>query len=165
MATRIDRDPARVAEDVRRGLVTAEAAQTIYGVAVTGDGWEVPATEVRRLEIRSERIGRVAERSWATRADVTPTGRPLGEYLQQPPTARRSARGAGIRSLPPKEPWKASAVAVRSPMQKAGSRRSTDPDFFLVEYCCPSCATLLDSEVVWRDDPPLHDRPTSWPGE
>ena len=34
-----------------------------------------------------------------------------------------------------------------------------DPDFTLLEHCCPDCGTLLDTEVVWRDDPPLDDEP------
>jgi acetone carboxylase gamma subunit len=34
--------------------------------------------------------------------------------------------------------------------------------FFLREFFCPQCATLLEVEVVYQDDPPLHDEIFRW---
>jgi N-methylhydantoinase B len=160
----VDRLPEMVADDVQRGLVTAGAAHDIYGVVVTADGWDEPATQTRRLAIRSARLGRAADPAHATRAQVTRSGRPLGEYLQQAADGATQCTWCGASLCAAGEAWKEHVATVRSAVQKAGSHRSTDLDFILAEYCCPTCATLLDTEVVWRDDPPLHDHPTSWPG-
>jgi N-methylhydantoinase B len=43
-----ERDPERVADDVREGFVTAEAARGVYGVALREDG-TVDAAETARL--------------------------------------------------------------------------------------------------------------------
>jgi N-methylhydantoinase B len=161
----IDRDPAAVVDDVRRGLVTADAGRAIYGVVVDGDGWDAPATAARRLEIRSDRLGKAADPGRAARAEVAPSGRPLSEYLQQSGDGATQCTWCGDQVAAPGASWKETATAVRSPIAKAGSHRSTDTDFVLAEYCCPTCATLLDTEVVWRHDPPLHDHLKSWPAE
>ncbi|HEY3223773.1 MAG TPA: hydantoinase B/oxoprolinase family protein [Pseudolabrys sp.] len=53
----IDRDPLAVLQDFRRGWVSREIAEKIYGVILTGDGKTVDneATESCRREIRDER--------------------------------------------------------------------------------------------------------------
>ncbi|GAA3792943.1 hydantoinase B/oxoprolinase family protein [Amycolatopsis tucumanensis] len=56
----IERDPARVAADVRSGVVTVEAARVSYGVVLDDTGRPDPAaTSAERERIRRER------RSWA----------------------------------------------------------------------------------------------------
>nr|WP_221375324.1 hydantoinase B/oxoprolinase family protein [Actinoplanes polyasparticus] len=51
----LERDPALVAKEVRRGLVTAEGARA-YGVVVTGDGGvDEPATDALRSSMREAR--------------------------------------------------------------------------------------------------------------
>ncbi len=53
----LDRDPERVADDVRTGDVTREEAERVYGVVVGGDGTvDDEATEARRAAIREERL-------------------------------------------------------------------------------------------------------------
>jgi N-methylhydantoinase B len=47
----LDRDAERVAEDVRDGLVSAEAAREHYGVALDGDG-AVDAVATRKIRQR-----------------------------------------------------------------------------------------------------------------
>jgi len=52
----LDRDPAVVAREVRRGLVSETAATDEYGVVIADDGSvDEAATEARRDEIRDER--------------------------------------------------------------------------------------------------------------
>ena len=50
LADPLRRDPARVAEDVRNGFVSREAARDDYGVVFLGGGFSVdePATEALR---------------------------------------------------------------------------------------------------------------------
>jgi len=53
----LDRDPGRVATDVRKGYVSREEARRTYGVVVTDDGdVDADATERRREEIRQGRL-------------------------------------------------------------------------------------------------------------
>lgn len=64
----LDREPERVAEDVRQGYVTTGTAAKIYGVVIGSGGDADPAaTEARREEIRNERRARSrqGEGSWA----------------------------------------------------------------------------------------------------
>jgi N-methylhydantoinase B len=54
----LDRDPRAVEQDYRRGWVTRETAESIYGVVMDSDGKRVdlPATESRRRETREQRL-------------------------------------------------------------------------------------------------------------
>jgi N-methylhydantoinase B len=53
-----DREPERVAKDVRAGLVSREAAAEQYGVTLTDAGEpDVAATEARRAELRKQASG------------------------------------------------------------------------------------------------------------
>jgi hypothetical protein len=64
---------------------------------------------------------------------------------------------------PAKSDWKEHAVLRRLPLAHAGPQRSHEGGFVLIEACCPTCATLLDTDIALGDDPPLHDRIRSWP--
>ena len=135
----------------------------IYGTVVDdqGDRVDVVATRELRLQRRSKRAGRPVTST--ARAEVTPTGMRLSEYLQRTASGetqctllRRARRGAG-------HDWKDRAVRRRSPVAAAGPHRSDTDEFVLIESFCPGCGTLLDVELSGADDPVLHDRVVSWP--
>jgi hypothetical protein len=48
-------------------------------------------------------------------------------------------------------------VVKRSPISRAYLHSYEDGTFSLTEYFCPVCGTLLDCEVGFPDDEPLHD--------
>ena len=155
----IDREPEAVERDVAGGLVSAKAARGIYGVVV-GDE---QATRRRRIEIRRERLsGRDLPEALATRADVPSTDMPLGEYLQRATGGETQCTWCGDVLAQAGADWKESAVQLWSPLSKAGPLRP-DGEFMLVEWACPTCATLLEVDVARAEDPPLHDRVSSWP--
>jgi N-methylhydantoinase B len=154
----LDREPGKVAKDVENGLVSAGAASEIYGVVLSGAGVDEGATVARRLELRGARIGGSVDPSRAERT-ASASGSPIGEYLQLDASGATECSWCGHGLAGAGEAWKDGATTVRSPLAKAGQNRGTDPDFTLLEHCCPGCGTLLDTEVVWRDDPPLHDEP------
>ena len=54
--------------------------------------------------------------------------------------------------------WKEHATLRRVPIEHAGAKREPAGEYFLLEACCSSCGTLLDTDVVRGDDGPLHDR-------
>jgi N-methylhydantoinase B len=152
----LDRDPELVHADLLSGLVSEAAGRDIYGVVV-GDG---QATGRRRLELRSERIGRDA----AARTVVEPTGFRLSEYLQRTaPDGATQCTWCGAEVAPPGADWKDHAVVRRVPIDEAGPLRPASPEFALVQSCCPACGTLLDTELAATDDAPLHDRVRRWP--
>jgi N-methylhydantoinase B len=161
----IDRDPARVRADVSAGLVSDDAAREIYGVALEAGAVDEAATDALRMGIRRDRLGADVPARCARRAEVPYSERRIGEYLQQTPDGATQCTWCATEVAGPGRPWKAAAHAVRSPLSRTGSHRSEDPDFSLVEFCCPTCATLLDVEVTWRDDPPLNDKLGTWPGQ
>lgn len=54
----LDREPARVAADVRAGAVSAEAAADVYGVVLDGGEADRDGTDQRRTQLRAERVRR-----------------------------------------------------------------------------------------------------------
>jgi N-methylhydantoinase B len=153
----VDRDPELVAEDVRRGLVTEDAAREIYGV-VSGDE---AATAARRRAIRAERLGRPADAP-SERRQVQPTGLRMSEYLQRTSEGATQCTWCGAEVAPAGTDWKDHAVLRRTPVERAGSHRAATGEFFLLEACCPGCGTLLDIDLAAGDDPSLHDRIRRW---
>lgn len=49
----LDREPERVLKDVLRGFVSEQSARSEYGVVISGDDLDVPATEALRAEMRT----------------------------------------------------------------------------------------------------------------
>jgi N-methylhydantoinase B len=158
----LERDPALVLADVLKGLVTLGPAGDIYGVVIDPDTETVDeqATIERRRSLRTERLGG-EEPSYRghDRADVAPSGRRIGEYLQV------SANGHGPslqctycgHEMPAKARWKDSVPHRKVPMSAAGPARKDNPNFAMWQFFCPSCATQLAVDIAHGDDPPLHD--------
>ena len=51
----LERDPARVVADIGEGFITRAAAASIYGVVVTDNGVDEPATATKRIALRTAR--------------------------------------------------------------------------------------------------------------
>jgi N-methylhydantoinase B len=159
----LDRAPDAVLADVRLGLVGEAAARDIYGTVVNVDTDRVDddATRELRLRIRSERAGRPVTST--TRAEVASSGMRLSEYLQRLASGETQCTFCGELVAGAGAEWKDQAVLRRSPVSSAGPYRPDTGEFVLIEAFCPCCGTALDVELATGDDPPLHDRVTSWP--
>jgi N-methylhydantoinase B len=165
----LDRDPALVLHDVQWGLVTEGPARDVYGVVLSADCNQVDgeATHARRAALRAERLqGKKPKSALRAHAEVPATPYRLGEYLQ----VVRAKNGAfvqctwcGERICPADSQWKDSAWFRKSAPSRAGPLRVDSGKFFLLEFFCPGCATALDVDIAFQDDPPLHDRVASWP--
>jgi N-methylhydantoinase B len=165
----LDRDPELVLHDVLWELVTEAPARDVYGVVFSADKKRVDseATQARRVALRTERLnGKKPKADLRARAEIARTPYRLGEYLQVV-RARNAAfvqcTWCGERICPPESDWKEHVVSRKSPPSKAGPLRVDSGKFFLLEFFCPGCATALDVDIALQDDPPLHDRVSSWP--
>jgi N-methylhydantoinase B len=164
----LDRDPELVLKDVTWGLVTEEPARDIYGVVLAADKKNVDyeATKRQRSALRAERLGGRTPKCDTDRASVPRTRHRINEYLQ---VCNHSNGGAvqctwcGTDICSSQSNWKEHAVVRKSPPSKAGPLRVESGKFFLLEFFCPGCGTVLDVDVAYRDDPPLIDHIASWP--
>jgi N-methylhydantoinase B len=157
----LERDPAKVAEDVRRGLVSREVAWTVYGVVLDSSGSvDMEATQRRRDSIRRER--RLSART-PTSGSSAPKlgypfvekGDPLGEYLLLDRAHWVYACRVCRRVLGPAETNLYDLLAeAELPLNAAGPARGEAYDrgrFFLRVLYCPSCWTQIEAHVQLRE--------------
>jgi N-methylhydantoinase B len=158
----IDRDPDLVLHDVLGDLVSVECAKDIYGVVIDTERKAVDTggTQKQRKSIREQRLdGRVPKiAEWNT--SVQESDHPVSEYLQ----ILESEEGRVLQCswcgeilCPGTTKWKDQVRSSELPTTKAGPLRAKNEQFILREYYCPSCATLLDTEVTMKGHEPLHD--------
>jgi N-methylhydantoinase B len=146
----LEREPERVASDVRRGLVTARSADLIYGVVVAADGAaDLVATERRRETIRAERRSGRAFRSKTWETILRPH-----EYLE---IARGDAGERAVRCArcgrvlcAADANYKRHALRRDRDLEELAGRPMPDGKPYIGvfrEYACPGCATLLQVDV------------------
>jgi N-methylhydantoinase B len=159
----LDREPERVANDIRNGWVSIACARESYGVAVTPGGQvDDTATQQLRDAIRSARKQRETT-AWQTedhcvhpRYSLDAAWR-VGENVELAPgdsDALRCRRCGEMLSGP-----QGRIALAHRPLKAAGPwmalRHNGDaPNFVLEEISCPSCATLLSVREVLRSDRP-----------
>jgi N-methylhydantoinase B len=154
------REPARVADDVGRGVVSPQAARLIYGVASRADGTVDPGeTEALRSELRKTRIAQ-SRSPRAGNAVLRFSGRGTARFgaaldLDLDNGAIRcaycsSALGRpGDDLLPGLREWEA-------PLTAAGPVRGEDYDrgrFRLRHVLCPNCGSALDVHLAFDGAP------------
>jgi N-methylhydantoinase B len=158
----LDREPARVANDVRNGWVSIACARSSYGVALAAGGQvDDTATQELRDSIRGARKQRKTT-AWPTEDRcVRPRHSPdaawrIGENVELAPgesDALRCRRCGEMLSGA-----KGRIALAHRPLKAAGPwmalRHNGDaPNFVLEEISCPSCATLLSVREVLRSQP------------
>jgi N-methylhydantoinase B len=142
------RDPARVAQDLADGYVTAAVAGEVYGVALTDGVVDATGTEELRNRLRTERLG-----GTAPTAPILPGA--VGTSASAPERDgdgwRCPASGSTFSTA---EDWRADAVRRTSPaaerLRGLGVRtreRTHGADVVLEEYYSPTCGTLLEARV------------------
>jgi N-methylhydantoinase B len=143
----IEREPERVALDVRSRLVSRTEAVRVYGVVLATDGSvDEVATAGRREAIRAERLGA----SGTPITPAAPTAMAPDGWTRLTVDGRRAARcnrcgttreGAG--SGEPIESMPALALPLRAAGPHVGDGRA-DPGFELRLRHCPACGRSLD---------------------
>ena len=152
----LDRDPAAVAADVARGWVSPEMAAAAYGVAVDAD-----ATAALRDAERVRRRGFSAALPPGPGDAALPAvpGEPLilSEALEIDAAGRYRCRSCGHDLASNASNWKyfvpASEEIVSSESIHNRIVERADGSLVFRTYCCPGCATLLDTEVALAGEP------------
>lgn len=143
----LQRDPHAVAHDTSAGLVSTEAARELYGVVVAGAAVDEAATRAAREAIRGERNGGSSPAASGTTQDsaIVFDGRTV------------ACAGCGQHLADPGSAWKSAARRIERTMSGIIPAYTTIARVKLREFVCPVCATVLDTETVCDDDPPLLD--------
>jgi N-methylhydantoinase B len=165
----LDRDPAHVALDVARSLVSVLWAERVYGVVLAGDG-EVDdaATSARREAIRGERRLTAEEQGrpgsggpgalpWQAEDGVRLNESLFYDLRDEPSVRCRCGHELG----PASHGYKDLAARAVFPVQRIGPEVNpthwNGARFELREFYCPGCFTLIEIEIARPEDPVLED--------
>lgn len=145
----LDRDPAAVLADLESGAISAAAADSIFGVALTDGGWDEEATSAERGRRRAVRFpGAVGEPQAGGGRGLNIAG---GEIRCRGCEELLAASGEELR---------ARALVRRIPVAETNPlildpRIHIDETIEWMEFGCPSCGSLLDGDLIRNDETPI----------
>jgi N-methylhydantoinase B len=154
----LDRDPEKVARDVRIHATSERTAREIYGVVLTAEDFAVDAreTSARRQEIRDARLkeGELLRQSPFTNntKDWQSTLR-MHEYLEIASDGHEQVircTRCGYLFCDPQENYKKYSLRRVMPLEEIAGRSLPSGEDYLGRYhmyVCPGCATLLQVDV------------------
>lgn len=162
----LDRDPARVAEDVENTDVSGAAAREIYGVAIGEDGKaDAAATARLRDEIRAARIARGkrpsgeigkagGKRRLLATANLAVHDTPAGPRH----ACAKCETDLGPASANYKEHCVRDDRAIQAANPIVGDpKRFLDDTPVFRQFYCPGCGTLIENEIAISGEPVLRD--------
>jgi len=157
----LDREPERVAADVREGHVTAEMALATYGVVLTDGDVDGEATAERRATIRHERlrestadVDRADVEAGATSIEAVRgrDGYRIGDYYAidgETCSCAKCGHDFGRVDENAKESLAVRAIEIEE-IGPHWIETSThhDADVEFREFFCPGCATRVTTEIA-----------------
>ena len=163
----LDREPERVADDVREGYVAAANAERVYGVKVGPDGeLDEAGTEELRRQIVAERLSWPLEDPGEPPKRVAATGEPPRPV--HPALEARDVDGERVLAcsrcshtvIGYAGEFKRGLRVGRAPVTvipgvDAHPPQVTDEVVELRRYCCPGCGVLMAVDVARPEEPPL----------
>lgn len=157
----LEADAAMIAEEIGNGRISVNAAEQIYGVAVSNDLLDEPGTRELRARRREER------RSWAHKSGqegpahlpVTGETRRLGDHLVLGSIAGRhyTACDCGHVLAPAEANWKLHAARGELSPLDLGLKVRMNAELVAEGFACPGCGAMLAVDVRWNKDEILHD--------
>ena len=160
----LERDPWLVEKDLLQESVTKEWAEKAYGLVFDKKGRiDVQATENRRHERRQERLAGGERRQLpplqSTRERQVAEGLLLGEENGRNVLACRRCRGVLCDAA---ENYKKHCISHGKPVSEANPhildpKQYIEEDIVFLEFVCPGCGLLLQTEIQRRNDAPLWD--------
>ncbi len=163
----LTRDPAKVAHDLLHRNITPEAARSIFGAVVNGDGItvDVAATGENRARIKAERLARLGNGQGAPAARDGAVAVAATEALdvREDADGRYWACGDCGASLGALEAnYKDACLRDTRPVSDSNMLIG-DPGRFIDDavefrlFYCPGCGTQIENEIAVAEDPVLHD--------
>ena len=158
----LEREPDSVAQDVIDGLVSREAAESIYGVVFADShGVDVDGTRERRASLQRERQAAVTSATPLSEAPVpgtTAVRHPLQESLEVCDIDDQSwvqcARCGHVLCKSDKD-WREACSLGAAPATQAGPLMDLLVDQYTFQrWYCPGCSVLLKSEIVAAEAQP-----------
>ena len=149
----LDRDPRLVAADVDEGYVSAALATALYGVIVENGEIDTAATADRRAHLRGARVGQDRLPAPSGPNTFTDGSRSLSENVVLTADGNTLCGRCGTTLTEASQHFRAAATVLDIDMQSSGlvwvdPGTFVDAQLILRGFCCPSCATLLDTELV-----------------
>jgi N-methylhydantoinase B len=160
----LDRNASDVADDVAAGKIAPETARHVYGVPATPDGdieSDVEETRSNMYRRRLEEAEGPARRLDVDPESISPTEYRLGANLTviSRETGSYSQCECCQEVLAPSDvDWKSYASVDEHPVSRTGTHSSSPDGYYLRQFYCPACGTLLDTEVSHEDDDHLVSR-------
>lgn len=165
----LDREPARVLEDVRSGVVSIDGARSTYGVVIDAAKDAVSAKETERAR-QAIRDGRRAHSrpvdgptgSKGKRVAAGAKGISVSEFLR----IVQDGGGAAIQCECGQILSDASRNFKEGTLLEEGLVKEAGPHvnefdvaqrFVYRQFYCPGCLRRLETEVCVKDEPILHD--------
>ena len=159
----LDREPERVATDVKAHAVSAEQAHDVYGVVLHDEDVDADATEARRSAIRRDRIDS-ANAAWrapddpvwsSSASSLAPASSAVVDYgdivrFDFEADAASCIR-CGHRLGGASDDFRAGAVAHDAPLRDVAPVRGEsygEGEVRLIRYYCPRCGRQLEAEVA-----------------
>ncbi|MEV4604411.1 hydantoinase B/oxoprolinase family protein [Amycolatopsis sp. NPDC049253] len=138
----LDREPTRVALDVRHGRFTAAEAEQMYGVVLSGREPDIGATAARREGLRRGRLSAAAPARRPGSAGTTPpadlAARPLYPGVEQRGHHAVAAESGAVLAVAP-DPWTDGCPTITRALTGTLVERS---------YLDPETGRVLLTEVV-----------------
>jgi len=158
----LERDPARVVVDVRRGLCTRDEARRLYRVVLGDDAMvDAAATAAARGQARADRLARGTRLGDDWRGPGLDGGRDrlrVGETLVVGETpgglvlgCARCRRAFGPAAEDPRQ----RALMLQVPLASLSPLNvHALPDIVVRQYCCPGCGVMFSTDVHYEHEDP-----------
>lgn len=157
----LEREPASVGRDVFEGLVSRQAAESIYGVVIgEDDRIDVAGTQKKRAFLKQQRHAKAVPASRPSESAGSPNSgerrgtvrHPLQESLEIGEVDGKSwvqCTRCGHVLCESDKNWAGACASTVSPPTHAGPFLDVLQDHFVFQqWYCPSCRVLLKSEIV-----------------
>lgn len=163
----LDRDPSRVLEDVRSGVVSRDAAGSMYGVVIDQKKDAVSAAETERArdairKRRRERSRPVGKTGASGPKRSSQAGAAVNEFMhivQEGGSAAIQCACGQILS-DARRNFKEGTLMEEGLVKEAGphvNEFDVARRFVFRQFYCPGCLRRLETEVCLKDEPILHD--------
>ena len=164
----LERAPDRVVRDVELGIISAERAESVYGVVA---GEPIAESTARRDAMRRARLAR-AESPSGNGGSMAENGQVLASFgsglaiYRDSSGAMRFACDCGHAFGGSAGNWKEHAARHRLGPDERPPGIRVHATLELAEYLCPACGRRHAMDVEERGQGPLHDlKITGWPAD